>query len=70
MTTTCAATTTATTVAAVALGGAFALRTEVTKLTSEFSIEAVFEADLDNVARCVSCVSGVSCRSAVTAAIA
>ena len=67
MTTTCAATTTATTVAAVALGGAFALRTEVTKLTSEFSIEAVFEADLDNVARCV---SGVSCRSAVTATIA
>ena len=63
MTTTCAATTTATTVAAVAL----ALRTEVTKLTSEFSIEAVFEADLDNVARCV---SGVSCRSAVTATIA
>ena len=68
MTTTCAATTaTATTVAAVALGGAFALRTEVTKLTSEFSIEAVFEADLHNVAHRV---SGVSCRSAVTATIA
>lgn len=67
MTTTCAATTTATTVAAVALGRAFALRTEVTKLTSELSIEAVFEADLDNVARGV---SGVSCRSAVTATIA
>ena len=53
MTTTCAAPHRHA-VAAVALGGAFALRTEVTKLTSEFSVEAVFEADLDNVARCVS----------------
>ena len=63
MTTTCAATA----VAAVALGRAIALRTEVTKLASKFSVEAVFEADLDNVARGV---SGVSCRSAVTATIA
>ena len=47
MTTTCAATA----VAAVALGRAFTLRTEVTKLASKLSVEAVFEADLDNVAR-------------------
>ena len=47
MTTTCAATA----VAAVALGRAFTLRTEVTKLASKLSVEAVFEADLDTVAR-------------------
>jgi hypothetical protein len=60
MTTTCAATA----VAAVALGRAIALRTEVTKLASKFSVEAVFEADLDNVAR------RFSCRGAVTATFA
>jgi len=57
--------TAATTVSTVSPGRAFALGAEIAELAGELLIEAVFEADLDDVA--VGCCLGAA---AVTATIA